>query len=584
MLYPMGWRYRLLSWFTRELHRRFAAAFTEPRRAQAALLGEMLGRAATTAYGQAHGFARITDPAEYRARVPLVGWAALEPWIQRIVDGEQGVLTAEPVHLFLRTSGSTGPAKLIPCTTGLERETGAARAWWVARLVEENERAAVGKHLNIYSPEVEGWTACGIPYGSNTGRIRNRQPRLVRENDPVPEEVFALRAAEARYELILRFALAARDLGTFSTANPSTVLLLVRLLQRRAVALIGELGRGSVAERPGLPESLRAQLATRTRPLPRRARELARLLEQDGRLAPPRVWPRLASLNTWRCGGAEFYEPRLRSWFDPVPLHDPGFSASEGFVAIPFTHRHPAGVINVAGHFFEFLPGSAPEPPAPAPGGGGGGGPPTLLVDELEPGMEVRPVLTTSGGLYRYDLGDVARVEGFFARTPTLRFLYRAGRVSSITGEKVSESQAVAAAAAAYRSLALAVEDFTVGLQLSDPPRYCLALELGEAGSATGEGCAGPGGGGQAGEAGSTTAMLDRLAGAFDLALGEANVEYRAKRDSLRLDPPVARLLPAGSFLRLRARLVAAGAPDGQVKIPHLLRPEQLTQLLERES
>ena len=68
---------------------------------------------------------------------------------------------------------------LVPCTAGLEQETGDARAWWVARMVEEDDRTAAGKHLTVYSPEVEGDTAVGVPCGSNTGRIRNRQPQGV---------------------------------------------------------------------------------------------------------------------------------------------------------------------------------------------------------------------------------------------------------------------------------------------------------------------------------------------------------------------------------------------------------------------
>ena len=552
----MGWRYRILRFLGRELHRRFAEAFEDPRGAQAERLRAILARAAQSSFGKAHGFAEIRDIRAYRGQVPLVTYEELEPWVQRIARGEPGVLTQEDVGLFLRTSGSTGPAKLIPCTPGLEKETGDARAWWAACMVREDERNARGKHLNIYSPEVEGYTDGGIPYGSNTGRIRNRQPRLVRLNDPVPAVVFGLKDAATRYELILLFALAAADLGTFSTANPSTVLLLVRLLQDRGEALFEELEKGELAPRPGLAKELRASLGARLHCPRPRVRELRGLLRKEGRLAPPRVWPGLTTLNTWRCGGAEFYEPMLREWFDPIPIRDPGFSASEGFVAIPFTHRDPAGVLNVAGHFFEFLPADAP----PA-----GGGEPTLLAHELETDMEVRPVLTTSGGLYRYDLGDVARVEGRHGNAPVLRFLHRAGRVLSITGEKVTEAQASEAAASACLHCDVAAADFCVGLELRDPPRYCLALEPAQPG---------PGQGARLDKGAKYTtlsrARQEALARAFDLALGEANVEYRSKRDSLRLAQARLMLLPEGAFGRLRREMVEKGAPDGQVKLPHL--------------
>jgi len=550
----MGWRYRALRLLTRELHRRFSAAFVDPAAAQAAQLGRILAANAGTRFGAQHGFAGIGSPAEYQQRVPVQTWEDVEPWVERVKAGEDDVLTAERVGLFLRTSGSTGPAKFIPCTAGLEQETGDARAWWVARLVEEDDRAAAGEHLTVYSPEVEGYTAAGIPYGSNTGRIRNRQPALVRLGDPVPPAVFGVPEAATRYGLILRFALQAADLATFSTANPSTVLLLVQVLQEQAEPLLAELAQGTLAARPGLAESLRQALLPLLRPRPRRARQLLELLRREGRLAPPQVWPRLASLNCWRCGGADFYEPALRGWFGEVPIRDPGFSASEGFVAIPWTHRHPAGVLNVPGHFFEFLPAEAPV---------GERCRRPLLAHELAPGMVVRPLLTTSGGLYRYDLGDVARVEEPYLATPSLRFLHRAGRVLSITGEKVTEAQAVTAASLACARTGLALVDFTVGLELVTPPRYCLAAEL----AATTD-AAPPAGDDPARAA---TDGWSTLAGAFDEELGRANVEYRAKRASLRLGAAVVRVLPAGAFGRWRAELLSQGAPDGQVKVPHLV-------------
>jgi len=534
----VGWRYQLLRWFTRDLHRRFERAFADPALAQRQRLAAILARGARSAYGREWGFESLKDPDAFRARVPLVVYDDLAPWTERVAAGEQQVLTGQPVRLLLRTSGTTGPAKLLPCTPAFERETGAARAWWVARMVEEDERNALGKHLTVYSPEQEGRTAGGVPYGSNTGRIRNRQPALVRLADPIPEPVYALAAADVRYDLILLFALAAGDLGTLTAVNPSTVLALLRRLDGDAQGLVAELESGRLRPRVGLDEQLRVQLEQRLAVSPRRLSHLRSLLARPQPWPLDRVWPELTTVNTWRCGGAAFYEPALKARLGQIPLRDPGFSASEGFVAVPWTHTRSDGVLNVAGHFFEFLPADAPA---------GGGGAATRLSHELNPGEHVRPVLTTSGGLYRYDLGDVAEVVGRYGATPTLRFLRRAGRVLSVTGEKVTEHHAATAASAACASVGVAPVGFTVGLRLGELPTYCLAVEAAGAGPAPAE-----------------------LAAAFDRELGRANVEYRCKRDSLRLGPPEVVQLPAGAYERLEAELVAGGAPAAQVKPPPL--------------
>ena len=63
---------------------------------------------------------------------------------------------------------------------------------------------------------------------------------------------------------------------------------------------------------------------------------------------------------------------------------------------------------------------------------------------------------------------------------------------------------------------------------------------------------------------------LDQLSAMFDKSLQMVNMEYGAKRESLRLDPMEVVLLPKGSFEKIRADKVKNGAPDAHVKIPHI--------------
>jgi hypothetical protein len=48
-------------------------------------------------------------------------------------------------------------------------------------------------------------------------------------------------------------------------------------------------------------------------------------------------------------------------------------------------------------------------------------------------------LLTTGGGLYRYQLGDRVRVDDFVYETPSLRFVGKDDRVSDLFGEKISD-------------------------------------------------------------------------------------------------------------------------------------------------
>ena len=86
-----------------------------------------------------------------------------------------------------------------------------------------------------------------------------------------------------------------------------------------------------------------------------------------------------------------------------------------------------ASVAWLAGHVLEFV-GDDGEP---------------RLAWEVRGGDEYRLVVTTEAGLYRYDLGDVVRVSGWFMGAPRLVFVRKAGNVLNAMGEKVTEDQVV---------------------------------------------------------------------------------------------------------------------------------------------
>jgi len=88
---------------------------------------------------------------------------------------------------------------------------------------------------------------------------------------------------------------------------------------------------------------------------------------------------------------------------------------------VSFGALHP---LAIRSHFFEFLDDNGQ----------------LHLAHELVAGGEYQVVVTTSGGLYRYRLGDRVKVNGVLGRTPSLKFLGRVGIVSDQCGEKLSEA------------------------------------------------------------------------------------------------------------------------------------------------
>src|SRR5262249_41832503 len=160
-------------------------------------------------------------------------------------------------------------------------------------------------------------------------------------------------------------------------------------------------------------------------------------------------------------------------------------------------------------------------------------------------------LLTTSAGLYRYDIRDVVRCTGFHQATPRLEFLNKGSQISSITGEKISESQVVSAVREAVAALDLNLSHFTVAPVWGDPPAYRLLVETGELPSPH---------------------AAERLAEHADAVLQSQNMEYDEKRRTGRLAPLETTLVPVGSWDRLaRERQARLGSSLEQYKHPFLV-------------
>ncbi len=226
----------------------------------------------------------------------------------------------------------------------------------------------------------------------------------------------------------------------------------------------------------------------------------------------------------WTGGTLTPYLDLVKAYWGDKPLRDPGLIASEGRMTIPVEDGAAGGVLDIASSFYEFLPFDE-----------GQNGGRTLLAHELEEGKNYYLILTTSSGFFRYNINDVVRVTGWFGTTPVLKFLHKGSRISSLTGEKISEHQVVEAFQACERELGFTVPLFTVCPCWELPPCYYILLEERIDGLFTGvegERC------------------LASVTERFDKKLAALNMEYRSKRRSGRPGKPRVRLIEQGAFER----------------------------------
>ena len=177
----------------------------------------------------------------------------------------------------------------------------------------------------------------------------------------------------------------------------------------------------------------------------RRHKKAAQFLEgivtETGRLLPKDYWPNLQFLSNWMGGTMRAYLRGYPEFFGETPVRDVGLIASEGRMTIPIEDGTAAGVLDVRHHYFEFIPEDQGDLAQPD----------TVEATDLIEGRNYFIVLTTAGGLYRYNISDLVRCVGYHGRAPLIEFLNKGAHYSSLTGEKLSEHQVIAAVEAAQR-------------------------------------------------------------------------------------------------------------------------------------
>ena len=411
---------------------RFGDALQHPAQTQLGLLQRQLYENRDSAYGKAHGFSNIGSYEEFAKRVPLSNYELLEPWINRIVNGEGCVLTGQPVSHLLPTSGSIGPRKLIPFTASLQKDFNQAIGPWIVDLYRQHPSLVLGSAYWCITPATG--SAGILPASSSEQSARSGDPKsvpigfdddaaylgglrksLVRGVMAVPRQLQHVTDMEDFKYLTLLCLLRRADLRLISIWHPSFLRLLLNALESDWECLLHDIETGGCRHENGL--SAPVLQALNARPMPQRAAELSRT---DPR-KPETVWPDVRVISCWGDGNAEHEADSLQELFPRALIQRKGLLATEAFVTIPFAGCRP---IAIRSHFFEFMDEQGR----------------LHLAHELREGPVYEVIVTTSGGLWRYRIGDLVEATGLVGRTPSLRFLGRKGNVSDRRGEKLSEA------------------------------------------------------------------------------------------------------------------------------------------------
>ena len=525
-----------------------------PRHAAEKTLRDILNISRDTAYGREHHFDVILSATNaddlfrlYRKYVPVNdSFETLRPYVERHKNGEENVLFPGKPDMYATTSGTTSEPKWIPMTHKYLKDVyGKMSHIWTWNFVRHRSRIFGGHIFPIVGKEVEGYAPDGTLFGSVSGVLVRDIPSVIKKHYTAPASVMSIGDYAARNYTLMRLALQHRDVTLWATANPSTILELMRTVDEFADRLITDIEQGTLDADFDIPQPIRTELEAYMSPRPERADELRQIRQQHGNLLPKHYWPWLQYLSTWKCGNTKIYMEKYLDAFDwdRTFYQELGYIATEcrfGF-ALDDTNE---SVLFPQFHYYEFVAEDELDSPDKH----------FLQIYELEQGKRYCAYVTTYSGLFRYNMNDLVEVGGKYYNTPTVHMVSKVNGIVSMTGEKLYEPQFIEAVHEAEKETGIKTK-FFVGFADVDESCYHFYYEFDDERIGQQE--------------------ADDFTKVVDQKLAAINIEYEAKRASFRLHEPKAHILLSNAYARFKAACLQDGFRDGQFKFNLLMQDEK---------
>jgi len=465
-----------------------------PLEVQDEILKKLLLTGRPTEFGTKYNFDEIVHYDDFRSRVPISTYEDLSPYIDRIMRGEQNVLWPTPIKWFSKSSGTTNSrSKFIP----VSQES-----------LEECHYKAGKDLISIYVnnyPNTKIFSGKSLAVGGS-----------LQENnfDPTHSSHFG----DVSAVIMQNLPAWAQFLRT-----PSLETALMNDWEEKIDKLARETADVNVTQIAGVP--------TWTVLL------LQRVAQLKGKSNVLEVWPNLEVF----FHGAVAFHPYRKLFQELIPgsqMHYwETYNASEGFFGIQDQPNSEDLLLMLDyGIFYEFIPMDELEKDYPQ----------AIGLGEVELGKNYAMVITTNGGLWRYQIGDTIR---FTSTSPfRIRISGRTKHFMNAFGEEVIVENAETAITKACEATGAVIDNFTAA------PIY---LEQGKRGGHEWiiEFRLMPG-------------NLDEFNFVLDKTLRSINSDYDAKRaHDLALVAPKIHAVAEGTFYNWMKK---RGKLGGQNKVPRL--------------
>ena len=479
-------------------------------------------------YGRKYAFESINSADEFRQRVPLSDYASLQPYIERMMNGEENVLTSYDVFAFCYTSGTTGGVKYIPEThEAFDRYKNYFEIYQDSVI----ERFG-GRRLHLNAFRCPPFESVKKPFLLSEIYYRNMAESGCIDYDTYiggrtlmfcekPGDIFFAKAWAA---------LISSDVTVLEANFLYDQLYFFHYLEKNYMTVLDSIRSGVIPPHISLSEEIRRCLLSMEYDADRLdyvERECGKGFDNIAL----RLWSGLR-LISGISNKAFFSEDKaLKRYAPDVPRYYLCYASSECHIGHPVGEDDFGYILLPDNAFYEFLPYGSEDGD-------------TLLPHELEVGERYEVICTTFSGLYRYCMGDVVEVRGFRGDYPIIEFAFRKNHMLNIAGEKMELAQ-IEEAVRALSDSGVRIEQYCFSVSVERiPVRYLAVLSLGDTGQ-----------------------DADRIAGALDALLRQNNCDYDDLRELKSLDRLDVLILNSEDYERF---MMQTGLKAGHNKPKHI--------------
>lgn len=422
-------------------------------------LREILFRQKDTFYGKMYGFGEIKDIDQYRKNVPLVTYKDLQIYIEKMRKGEQNILTVDSLEGFCITTGTEGHSKYIPITKiSLERY-----ADYIEWYRNQCWKDAGGKKLflNFFRVSLTEKNKSGNLLSEIYYQYLFREGYLSFDEYAGGEAfLFGNKEQDIFYGKVW-LGFCTEDITGLLSIFLYDQLLFFRYMETHWEEILEDISLGRVRRGVSLSQEAKKYLIS----LPveqKRIQHVRQECEKGFEGIALRLWKNLALASGISNPAFSVEDSTLRRYLGSVPLHYFSYVASECHIGVAVFPEDFSFVLLPESAFFEFLPYSE----------NGHGEDKTLLPQEVECGKMYEVIITNFSGLYRYKLGDIVCVRGFYKGSPRLEFAFRKHQMLNIAGEKVSVLHVERVIASLVEICGLAIQAYSGAALLGEIPAY----------------------------------------------------------------------------------------------------------------